>query len=188
MATFQVGIGKEDIQEGVLLPEDWYVMRIIEEPFEDKNAAWKAVGKDLPYKVASEVNEKAGKNIVLRLVMESEIPEFHERRFTKWLSLPNAGDEGKYMNDGQPKVDWKASIIYKWVEAFQGIVEGKEVTLAQGQKALVYVIQEIDRRESSDGAIVNTISMNVHPRALGAGGESPFGQPTLEGEEDDLPF
>lgn len=191
MATFNVGIGKDDIQEGVLLPEDWYTMEIVEEPFEDKNSHWKAAGESLSFKDASQINEKTGKNIVIRLTVESEAPEFQGRRFTKWLPLPNPADEGKYMSDGQPKADWKAKTIHTWVEAFGGLSEGKEVSLGKGQKAFVYVLQEPDNREGFDGKITNTISMNVNPRALGGvGAGSPLGEgaPTLSGGENDLPF
>ena len=186
MATFNIGIGKDDIQEGVLLAEDWYTMEIIKEPFEDKNSHWKAAGEKLPFKEASAINEKAGKNIVLRLKVESDTPEFNGRVFTKWLPLPNANDEGQYMNDGQPKADWKADVIHKWVAAFGGSSEGAEVSMAEKQKALVYVLQGIDNREGSDGAAVNEISMNVHPRAIG-GGE---GSPPLDGggSGKELPF
>ena len=192
MATFNVGIGKDDVQEGVLLPEDWYTMEIVREPYEDKNSHWKAAGENLPFSDAHAINSKAGKNIVVPLQVESEIPEFSGRGFTKWLPLPNAGDENLFMNDGQPKADWKAGIIHKWVEAFGGVSEGGEVSLGKGQKGFVYVLQEPDNREGSDGATVNEISMNVHPRAIGGGEGSPLdgGAPTLDGvgSDKDLPF
>ena len=53
MATFNVGIGKDDIEEGVLMLEDWYEVEISKEPFEDKNAAWKAAGEKLSFEVVS---------------------------------------------------------------------------------------------------------------------------------------
>lgn len=194
MATFNVSIGKDDVQEGVLLPEDWYTMEIIREPYEDKNSHWKGAGENLSFSEAHAINPKAGKNIVVPLRVESEIPEFSGRGFTKWLPLPNAGDENLFMNDGQPKADWKAGVIHIWVESFGGVAEGAEVSLGKGQKGFVYVLQEPDNREGSDGKIVNAISMNVNPRALGGGGSgSPLGDggtaPTLGGgKDDDLPF
>lgn len=175
MATFNVGIGKEDIQEGVLLPEDWYTVQITREPYEDKNAAWKEAGDKLSIEEAGRINQKAGKNIVINLKVISDVPEFSGRNFTKWLSLPSVLDEGLYMNDGQPKADWKASKIFKWVEAFGGAAEGAEASLATGAKGLVYVVQGKDRDGETD---VNEISMNVDPRSLtgGAfsGGADPF--------------
>ena len=136
-ATFNVGIGKEDIQEGILLPEDWYTMEIIREPYEDKNSPWKGAGESLSFEDAHAINSKAGKNIVVPLQVHSDIAEFNGRGFTKWLSLPHAKDENLFMNDGQPKADWKAEVIHKWVEAFGGVSEGAEVSLGKGQKAFV---------------------------------------------------
>lgn len=176
MATFNVGIGREDIQEGVLLPEDWYTMQLSRDPYEDKNGAWKEAGEHLSLDDAYKINPKAGKNIVVHLKVVSDIPEFDGRAMTKWLSLPHKYDESQHMNDGQPKADWKASVIHKWVEAFGGISEGAEVSFSEGQKALVYVISEKDRQD--DQKLVNSISMNVDPRAIGSGGaltdEDPF--------------
>lgn len=166
MATFNVGIGKDDIQEAVLLPEDWYTMEITREPYEDKNAAWKEVGESLPHARVIKTNEKAGKNIVVNLKVVSEVPEFAGRTLTKWLSLPHEFDEGKYMNNGQPKADWKAEIIHKWVEAFGGVSEGAEISLSQGQRALVYVIVGKGMDGETDE---NSIAMNVNPRSLTAG-------------------
>jgi len=171
MATFNVGIGKDDIQEAVLLEEDWYTVEITKEPYEAKNAAWKDAGESLTLDKAHEKNEKAGQNIIVHLKIESEIPEAHGRTLTKWLSLPNKFDEGQYMNDGQPKADWKADIIHKWAEAFGSGSEGAEATLSLGSKALVYVVQEKDQSGEND---VNNISMNVHPRSLTAGSASPL--------------
>lgn len=167
MTTFQVGIGKEDIQVGVPLPEDWYVMEISREPYEDKNNAWKSAGETLSLEEAATINPKAGKNIVVPLVVVSEMPEFTGRTFTKWLSLPTNLDEGKFMNNGQPKADWKADIIYKWVEAFGGKAEGTEGSLTKGAKALVYVVT------GKEGE--NEIPMNVNPRSIGGEGVNPLG-------------
>jgi len=168
LATFNVGIGKDDIEEGVLLPEDWYTMQILKEPKQGKNSAWKDVGENLDFDAASAIDEKAGENIIIHLRVISHIAEHDGRNFTKWLPLINPNDDGKFMNDGQRKADWKAGTIHNWVEAFGGLSEGAEVSLSEGQKALVYVIQEEDNREA--GKIINSISMNVAPRAIGAGG------------------
>ena len=169
MATFNVGIGKEDIQEGILLPEDWYTMEITREPYEDKNSAWKTAGEGLPLEEAAKANPKVGKNIIVHLKVASEITEHNGRGLTKWLPLPNALDDGKYMNNGQPKADWKAEIIHKWVEAFGGASEGAEVSFVEGQKALVYVVVGKDMSGEEDE---NSISMNVMPRSLTAGSGS----------------
>ena len=186
MATFNVSIGKEDIQEGVLLPEDWYEMQIVKEPFKDKNSYWKGAGEKLSFKDAVEINEKSGENIVVRLKVESSTPEFQGRAFTKWLPLPNPTDADLFMNDGQPKADWKAEVIHTWVEAFGGVSEGKEVSLSENQKAFIYVIQEVDNRAESAGETINSISMNIDPKSIGGGSGSPLGDGTERGLEPSL--
>lgn len=168
MATFNVGIGKDDIQEGVLLAEDWYTAEISREPYEDKNSHWKEAGQGLSLEDAFKANEKCGSNIVVNLRIRTDDPETDGRSLTKWLPLPNEFDESRYMNDGQPRADWKAEIIHKWVEAFGGSQDGGEVSLGKDQKALVYVVEEDDRNDETKK--VNAISMNVDPRPIGTDG------------------
>ena len=168
MATFNVGIGKDDIQEGVVLPEDWYTAEISKEPYEDKNAAWKEAGEGLSLEDAFKANEKCGSNIVVNLRIKTDDPETDGRSLTKWLPQPNEFDVGRYMTDGQAREHWKAEVIHKWVEAFGGDQDGAEVSFSKGQKALVYVVEEPDRNDEDKQ--VNAISMNVDPRAIGTGG------------------
>lgn len=171
MATFNVGIGKDDVQGAILLPEDFYTMEISKDPAEAKNKAWTDAGETLSLEEAHAVDEKAGKNIVLQLKIVSEIPEESGRTFTKWLSLPNKYDEGQYMNNGQPKADWKAEAIHKWADAFGSGSDGAEVTFNKGSKALVYLVVGKDR---NSGEEINEISMNVDPRRIGdPGGHAP---------------
>lgn len=169
MATFNVGVGKDDIQEAILLPEDWYQVEIFKEPHEAKNKAWNDAGERLSLEAAKNINEKAGSNIVVPVRVISDVPEYHGRMLTKWLPLPNSFDEGQYTNRGQHVPDAKAEVIYKWAEAFGGNIEGSEASLSEGQKAYVYVIQDTDQ---SGEEKVNAISMNVHPRSLESGGGS----------------
>lgn len=164
MGTYNVGIGKNDIQEAVLLPEDWYVMEIVKDS-KDKNRAWKDAGEHLPILEAGRINKKAGENIVLKLKVISDIPEFNNRRLTKYLPLPNDLDTGEFTGRGIPKADDKAEVIYAWVEAFCGLVEGSEASFSPGQKALVYILQGQDL----EGKPTNEISMNIYPKQLGAG-------------------
>lgn len=158
MATFSLGKEKDDLQEPVLLPEDWYTLEITAEVAQEKNAKWKEGGIDL----SADQIEGAGENIVIRGRIVSDEPEFNGRPFTKWLPLPNPSDKNQFMNNGQPKEDWKLEQIYKWVAAFAGTVEGSEVSLATGMKAQVYIVQENDRRT---GDLVNSIGF-VDPRAI----------------------
>jgi len=164
MATFKVGIGKEDIQEPQLMPEDWYTWELVRDAYEDKNSAWKeAEGQSqLSIDQAYEINPKASKNIVLNGRIISDVPEYDGRNFTKWLSLPNKFDEGQWMNNGQPRPDWKAENIYKWAEALQSEIEGDSITFVKGQKCMVYIEQGADR----DGNIVNQIGMYADPKPI----------------------
>ncbi len=173
MATFELGKRKEDLQAPILIPEDWYTVELSREPYESKNRKWKDGGEDLP---AEEI-VGAGKNIVVNMRVVSDIPEASGRQLTKWLALPNPSDSGRFTNDGQPIEDWKLDSIYKWVAAFQGEEEGSNVSLAQGAKAQVYVVQAI----GMDGETMeNSISMNVDPR--------PVGGSALGGDEGGLDF
>lgn len=165
MATFNLQKERDDLQAPVLCPEDWYTLGIAQDVTQEKNAKWKEGGVDLP----AEDIEGAGENLVIRGRIVSDEPEFNGRFFTKWLALPNPSDENKFMNNGQPKADWKLDQIYKWVEAFGGTIEGSDVSLAIGMKASVYVVQEADRQT---GELVNALGF-VDPRKL-TEGESPF--------------
>lgn len=169
MATFSLGKERDDLQEPILLPEDWYTLEITQDVTQEKNAKWKDGGIDRP---AKEI-EGAGENIVIRGRTISDEPEFSGRSFTKWLALPNPSDEGKYMNNGQPKEDWKLDQIYKWAEAYSATIEGSEISLAIGMKAQVYITQEIQL----SGEMGNSIGF-VDPRKVSEGGiegtETPF--------------
>lgn len=184
MATFELGKRRDDLQAPILIAEDWYTVEISREPYESKNRKWKDGGEDRP---AEEI-EGAGKNIVVNMRVVSDIPEAGGRQLTKWLALPNPSDAGRFTNDGQPMEDWKLDSIYKWVEAFQGEEEGANVSLAQGAKAQVYVIQAI----GMDGETMeNSISMNMDPRPISGsalGGDEGEGLFGLGDKEDEAPF
>jgi len=170
-ATFDVGMKKEDVTEAVLLPEDWYLVELTKDVYQVKNKKWRDGGENLG---ADEI-DGAGYTLVLQLRVVSDVPEESGRQFTKWLSLPNPSDDGAFMNDGQPKADWKADQVFNWYKAMGGEIEGSEVSVAPGAKVNVYVIQEI----GMDGeSLVNSISMNVQPKSVGGSGE----------EGDDVPF
>jgi len=160
MATFNLGKERDDLQEPILMPEDWYTFEITQDVAQEKNAKWKDGGEKLPAKNIL----GAGENLVIRGRIVSDEPEYNGRSFTKWLALPNPSDEEEFMNNGQPKGDWKLEQIYKWVEAFAGTAEGSEVSLAKTMKAQIYITQEDDR--NNPGELVNTIGF-VDPRPLG---------------------
>lgn len=183
MPTFNIGKRRDDLQEAVLLPEDWYQVELAQDPTQEKNRKWKDGGENLP---ADEI-EGAGYNIKLRAVIVSEAPEEAGRSLFKYLSMPNPSDEGQYMNDGQPKADWKAGVIFDWVDAFSGTEDGEQVSLAKGMKGMVYVVQQV----GLSGEMENSISMNVKPRAVegsGGGGPAGFGSGPSFNPNEDVPF
>jgi len=172
MSTINVGMSQDDVTEAILLPEDWYTVELVKDPYQMKNKKWRDGGENLP---ADEV-EGAGYTLVLQLKVASDVAEHNGRQFTKWLSLPNPSDDGAFMNDGQEKASWKADAVFDWYTKLGGTIEGSDVSVAIGAKCQVYVVQEV----GFDGeTIVNSISMNVAPRPLG-GGEG--------GSGDDTPF
>lgn len=138
MAIFSLDKNFEDVQEAQLLPEDWYVMEILEEPQQAPNKAMKEGGPQA---------DKAGYNIVLRLRTVSEVPEYSGRVLTVWLSLPNDSDKGEYIQ-GQSKEDWKLERIAKVAAAFKGLdnwkeLEGDEISLEKGMQARFYIVQTL---------------------------------------------
>lgn len=166
MATFELSKETSDLQEPILLPEDWYSFEITEEVTQEKNAKWKEGGIELP---AKEI-PGAGENLVIRGRIISDEPEYSGRRFTKWLALPNPSDEGRYTNSGQPMEDWKLTQIYNWVRGFGGDVEGTQISFAIGMRTSIYITQELDRA----GTLANTIGF-TDPRPLSEKGEElPF--------------
>ena len=157
MPVFSTGKNFDDIQEAVLMPEDWYLMEITKDPEQLPNKVMKESGADA---------EKAGFNIVVKMKSISEDPEHNGRPFTIWLSLPNPTDEGEFVG-GQPKEDWKLEQIAKVTAAFNGIeewktMEGDEVRLDKGMRAKFYVSQAV----GLDGQTMrNEISlMNAAPK------------------------
>ena len=157
MAVFSVGKDFSEVQEAQLMPEDWYLMEISVEPTQEPNEAMRNLGPDA---------EKAGFSIMVKMKSLAEEAEFAGRPFTIWLSLPNATDEGLFVN-GQPKVDWKLEKIAQVTAAFAGVedwktLQGDEVELGVGMRARFYVTQGLSR----DGQrTINEINlMNFAPR------------------------
>ena len=142
MAVFKMSKDFNDIQEPRLMPEDWYLMRVSKEPTQDPNTAMREGGTEA---------DNAGYSIVVNLRAEVDDPEFNGRGFRFYLSLPNATDEGLYVN-GQPKADWKEELIAKVTAVFHGYqasqwkeLPGDEAEISEGMKAEFYVTQELSR-------------------------------------------
>lgn len=161
MSTFDLGTEQDDLSDAILMPADWYVFKITQKVEKKKNKAWRDGGEKLS---ASEI-EGAGENLIVQGRVVSEEPEFNGRTFFKYLALPNPSDEGKFMNDGRPKKDWKLDQIYKWVEGFGGAIEGSSVSLAVGMQTQVYIEETVDNRS---GELINSIGFTL-PRPLDNG-------------------
>ena len=165
MATFDFEKKVGDIEKAELLPDDWYVVRLVKEP------------KVLPNskkKNGQTEEDGAGDNLVLALRVQSDNPKWHGRPFTKWLGVPNATDE-KTMNEfsGMKKADEKLERIALWAAAFAGkdikaLAKSSKLSFSAGDECLVYINQEIDSREGhEDDDPRNGIDFNSVPRPIG---------------------
>ena len=154
MATFNMGKDAGDIEQPELLPEDWYPFVISAEPEQLPNAK----------KKADPNAEGAGDNIVIKLSCLSDDPRFASRPMTVWLPLPAPGDSEARTPMGQTKEDSKVERITAWAEAFSGsVVEGSEVGLSAGMKAMCYVTQGLDQAKVN---LVNSFGF-TNPKPMG---------------------
>jgi len=154
VATFDIGKDVDLIQEGVLLPKEWYLLEIAKAPRQDPNKKMKAGGAGA---------EGAAYNIVLDLItVHEDIPEYNNVPFTLWLSLPALGDSDRKMRGGQTFEDFKLDQIVKVVRGFSGKeVTGAKISFHKGQRAYLYVDQEVMSEGPNKGKTVNTINLNV---------------------------
>lgn len=136
----------DDIQEPIPLPEDYYRLRLVEEPFLEDNKKKKEGGANAP---------GAGLNLILTLRTVSEDPEHNGRGFKKWLSLPTEADKTDITAMGQTKEDFKISILVKVQNGFSNQqAEGNEIVLEAGQEAWCYISQKLDQ---SGSRIINEL-------------------------------
>lgn len=167
MPTFELTKDASDIQEAVLLPEDWYPFEVVEDPAMEANKALKEGGSEAL---------KAGYNMVVKLACLDPTPEFIRRPFTVWLPFPNEGDKGKYTPIGQTVEDSKIERIVELVTAFGGEVEGASFNLSKGMKGQLYVTQGLDQAGVSIRNSINNFA-----------GAKPFGG-SEEEDGGDVPF
>jgi len=164
MATFKFNKPVGDIEQPQLLPDDWYVVRLVKEP--------KAMPNSKKKNGLSEA-EGAGDNIVLNLRVQNDNPKWHGRPFTKWLGIPSEADEGTTNEwTGMKKSDEKLERIAQWAAAFAGkeitsLAKNKNLEFNSGSECLVYITQEVDGREGHEDEITNSIDFNSVPRPLG---------------------
>jgi hypothetical protein len=143
-----------DIQQGVVLSESFYRMRLVKEPSIEQNRKMKN---------GLSPEEGAGMNLVLQLRIVSDDPNENGREFTKYLPMPRPGiDENEFDRfTGQSLMDRKMEAIVHWVLAFDGEIHDDEFDLRAGSEAAVKIVIE-DR----DGKKTNAISMNDIPQLL----------------------
>jgi hypothetical protein len=146
MSELEFGKSIDEIEAPELLPEGWYGMEVTQEPEVLPNEAYKSNPAD----------EKAGHNWVVRLKTVSEEPMYDGRRFTIWLGVPTEKDENKWTSQGQKVYDAKMQRIVQFVEAFGGITSGKQVSLRQGAKGQVYILQRINQQTN---VVENTVDI-----------------------------
>ena len=146
MTVFTLPKDVDDIEEAVLLPEDFYNCVIVKEPVLKPN-------KKMEVGLSEE--EGAGYNLIIVLKTESDDPEFAGRWFTLYFGWPTLADENKRDMRGSKISDKKMGDIIKFTLAFGGSVEGLDVILSENLRGQGYVLQEIDSRS---GTLVNSIS------------------------------
>lgn len=126
----------DDIEEPILLPEEWYSFELIQNPEIKPNAAMNSDPE----------GEKAGHNWVVTLrTIECEDPSFNGRRFVLFFGIPKEADNENYTNDGQKIYDAKMKNIVEFASAFGGDVMEDTVELHAGAKGMCYVLQGLHR-------------------------------------------
>ena len=160
VATFDIGKDVDDIQEGILLPKEWYLMEITKAPKQEPNKKMKAGGAGA---------EGAGYNIVLDIAtINDDIPEYNAYPFTIWMSMPTIGDDARKTRSGQTIEDFKLDQIIKVASGFNEgkAVAGSKITFKKGQRAFLYVDQETMTEGPNKGKLVNAINLNVGVKAV----------------------
>ena len=168
MATFESSKKMSDIQEPQLLPEDWYLVRIVKAPKEVPNNARKK---------GANVEDGGGVNWQVSLRIQHENPDYHGRSLMISLPIPcedtypedaedYAGEiiEEHVFNNvsGRTIYDEKYERLGHWCAAFSGyayeeFLDEKSLELNQGAEAMIYVSQGPSFRDPD--TIVNNIDI-----------------------------
>ena len=153
MAKFEIGKDFDAIGSPIILPRDWYQLKIVKEPMKKGNA------------------KKTGDNIVLPMRVVADDPDWNGLEFTRYLSLPAPGDDEKVGRNNQTTEDWKLDNLIAHSAAFFGMtVEaykeggGSAVEFNVGDEAFFWVDEIQD--EVTGLATGNELAFNVAPRAL----------------------
>lgn len=138
MTTLTFDKNIEDIEEPILLPEDWYIFRVTEPPKIEDNKAKKD---------KKTYTEGAGKNLIISLRSVSENPEHSGRAFKLYLPYPVAEDMENYDGRGMVKYDAKLERIADFAEKATGCTaDGNEITILPNALIGIYVTQSLDQQ------------------------------------------
>lgn len=144
-ATLSFNKDVDDIEEPLLMPEEWYIFEVAKKPETRKNKAMEE----------NPSSEKAGHNWVVQLrSLVDEAPEFTGRIFNLNFPLPADGDDEKYTPRGMLVYDQKMERIANFCLSFQGTAVGTDVSIPIKGKGQGYMKQGI----GLDGEIVNELS------------------------------
>lgn len=127
----------EDIQEPEVLPEDYYKLRLIEEPEVAPNKKKQEGGETAP---------GAGNNLIMSMRVVSDNPEQNGRPFKKWIGLPTTADKTDVMKSGMTREDSKLKMLGRIQAGFTGVApEGDEINLQAGMEAWCYITQGLNQ-------------------------------------------
>jgi len=137
-----INLGKtvDNVSKPKLLPEDWYLVEVIEAPEAKPNS--KGTGDNWVLSVKTVGNPE---------------PEYNGFRLPVFLPLPSEEDENEYVQ-GQSLFDQKADRLITWVKAFDGIIDGENLDIEAGAQAYVYIVQQMYREE-----LTNSINIFGNP-------------------------
>jgi len=134
MPTFSFAKPIEDVEEPVLLEEDWYLARIAKAPSIEPNKA----------KRENPESKKAGDNLVINLSLVEG--EANGRRFNLYLQWPSLEDEDVYNGVGMKVSDAKMERIVDFTTKFGGVSDGTDVILEENMEGYVYVTRGLDQQ------------------------------------------
>lgn len=138
MTTLKFHKAVDDIEQPKLLPEDWYIVQVVNPPTIEDNDKAK---KKLSYE------EGAGKNLIIQTRTVSNIAEYNGRAFKIYLPCPVEQDLNAFDGRGMNKYDAKMERIAEFAEKATGCsIYGNEVTILPNARIGVYITQALDQQ------------------------------------------
>ncbi len=142
MPTFSFAKPIEDVEEPILLEEDWYRARIVTVPEIKPNKK----------KQADPEQEGAGDNLEISLMLLGG--EAEGRRFKLWLPWPSLADEDLYDGRGMKVSDAKMERIADFTVKFGGVSDGTDIVLEENMEGYVFVTRGLDQQGST---VINNV-------------------------------